>query len=167
MTPVDEEEKFIDRLQTYSSVDSLMIRTLSLRKIRALFPPAHECPRRDWRFSLPAGASRALMQRRSAASPSVQVQLLAASARSNLTAVNRKNVAEPVTPDRAPHLRLPPCALVTPSSVPKTAIRQPNMSDGNIFKPEKDFTNEADKVIPEAQEIAKVSTTPPLMLLLD
>jgi hypothetical protein len=41
------------------------------------------------------------------------------------------------------------------------------MSDGNIFKPEKDFTNEADKVIPEAQEIAKVSTTPPLMLLLD
>ena len=111
-------------------------------------------------------ASRALMQRRSAASPSIQVQLLVASARSDLTAVNRKNVAEPVTPDRAP-LRLPTCALVTLSSVPKTAILQPNMSEGNIFKPEKDFTNEADKVIPEAQEIAKVSTTLPLTLLLD
>ena len=33
------------------------------------------------------------------------------------------------------------------------------MSDGNIFKPEKDFTKEADKVIPEAQEIAKVVST--------
>jgi hypothetical protein len=33
------------------------------------------------------------------------------------------------------------------------------MSDGNIFKPEKDFTKEADKVIPEAQEIAKVGIT--------
>lgn len=32
------------------------------------------------------------------------------------------------------------------------------MSDGNIFKPEKDYTKEADKIIPEAQEIAKVGT---------
>jgi len=29
------------------------------------------------------------------------------------------------------------------------------MSSGNILKPDKDFTKEADKVIPEAQEIAK------------
>jgi hypothetical protein len=36
------------------------------------------------------------------------------------------------------------------------------MSDGNIFKPDKDFTKEADKIIPEAQEIAKVSTVLPL-----
>jgi len=31
------------------------------------------------------------------------------------------------------------------------------MSDGSIFKPDKDFTKETDKVIPEALEIAKVS----------
>lgn len=31
------------------------------------------------------------------------------------------------------------------------------MSDGNIFKPDKDFTKDADEIIPEAQEIAKVS----------
>ena len=30
------------------------------------------------------------------------------------------------------------------------------MSDGQIFKPDKDYTKEADKVIPEAQELAKV-----------
>lgn len=30
------------------------------------------------------------------------------------------------------------------------------MSDGALFKPERDYTNEADKVIPEAQELAKV-----------
>lgn len=30
------------------------------------------------------------------------------------------------------------------------------MSDGQIFKPEKDFTKEADKQIPEAHELAKV-----------
>jgi 26S proteasome regulatory subunit N5 len=35
------------------------------------------------------------------------------------------------------------------------------MSDGTIFKPEKDFTKEADRVIPEAQEIAKVGITIP------
>ena len=32
------------------------------------------------------------------------------------------------------------------------------MADGALFKPEKDFTKEADKQIPEAQELAKVST---------
>ena len=30
------------------------------------------------------------------------------------------------------------------------------MSDGQLFKPEKDFTKEVDKQIPEAQELAKV-----------
>lgn len=30
------------------------------------------------------------------------------------------------------------------------------MSDGQLLKPEKDFTKEADKQIPEAQELAKV-----------
>ena len=30
------------------------------------------------------------------------------------------------------------------------------MSDGQILKPEKDFTKEADKQIPEAEELAKV-----------
>ena len=30
------------------------------------------------------------------------------------------------------------------------------MSDGALFKPEKDHSKEADKVIPEAQELAKV-----------
>lgn len=30
------------------------------------------------------------------------------------------------------------------------------MADGRILKPEKDFTKEADKQIPEAQELAKV-----------
>lgn len=30
------------------------------------------------------------------------------------------------------------------------------MADGQLFKPEKDFTKEADKQIPEAQELAKV-----------
>lgn len=29
------------------------------------------------------------------------------------------------------------------------------MSDGTIFKPEKDFTKEADKIIPEAESLAK------------
>lgn len=31
------------------------------------------------------------------------------------------------------------------------------MADGRIFKPDKDFTKEADKKIPEAQELAKVA----------
>ena len=31
------------------------------------------------------------------------------------------------------------------------------MADGQLFKPDKDFTKEADKVIPEAQELAKVA----------
>lgn len=30
------------------------------------------------------------------------------------------------------------------------------MSDGTIFKQEKDFTKEADRVIPEAQDLAQV-----------
>ena len=30
------------------------------------------------------------------------------------------------------------------------------MADGILFKPDKDFTKEADTVIPEAQEVAKV-----------
>ena len=30
------------------------------------------------------------------------------------------------------------------------------MSDGQLFKPEKDYTNEVDKQIPEAQELARV-----------
>lgn len=30
------------------------------------------------------------------------------------------------------------------------------MADGQLFKPEKDFTKEADKQIPEAEELAKV-----------
>ena len=32
------------------------------------------------------------------------------------------------------------------------------MSDGRILKPDKDFTKEADKQIPEAQELAKVAS---------
>jgi hypothetical protein len=31
------------------------------------------------------------------------------------------------------------------------------MSDGALFKPERDYSKEADKVIPEAQELAKVA----------
>ena len=30
------------------------------------------------------------------------------------------------------------------------------MADGQLFKPEKDYTTEVDKQIPEAQELAKV-----------
>ena len=30
------------------------------------------------------------------------------------------------------------------------------MADGQLFKPEKDFTKEVDKLIPEAEELAKV-----------
>ena len=30
------------------------------------------------------------------------------------------------------------------------------MSDGTILKPEKDFTKDADKLIPEAEDLAKV-----------
>lgn len=30
------------------------------------------------------------------------------------------------------------------------------MSDGALLKPEKDFSKDADKLIPEAQELAKV-----------
>lgn len=33
------------------------------------------------------------------------------------------------------------------------------MSDGTIIKPEKDFTQEVDRQLPEAQELAKVSVT--------
>jgi hypothetical protein len=33
------------------------------------------------------------------------------------------------------------------------------MSDGNIFKPDKDFTKDADKILPEAEELAKVNKT--------
>ena len=32
-----------------------------------------------------------------------------------------------------------------------------NMADGQLFKPEKDYTKEVDKQLPEAQELAKVS----------
>lgn len=32
------------------------------------------------------------------------------------------------------------------------------MSDGALFKPERDYTKEADKVIPEAHELAKVAS---------
>ena len=31
-----------------------------------------------------------------------------------------------------------------------------NMADGQLFKPEKDYTKEVDKQLPEAQELAKV-----------
>lgn len=37
------------------------------------------------------------------------------------------------------------------------------MADGQLFKPEKDYTKEADKQIPEAEELAKVL----MALLLD
>lgn len=30
------------------------------------------------------------------------------------------------------------------------------MSDGTLFKPEKDYTKEADKILPEAEALAKV-----------
>lgn len=30
------------------------------------------------------------------------------------------------------------------------------MSEGTLFKPEKDFSKDADKLIPEAEELAKV-----------
>ena len=30
------------------------------------------------------------------------------------------------------------------------------MADGQLFKPEKDYTKEVDKQLPEAQELAKV-----------
>jgi hypothetical protein len=33
------------------------------------------------------------------------------------------------------------------------------MSDGGLLKPEKDFTKEADKLIPEAEALAKVRLT--------
>lgn len=32
------------------------------------------------------------------------------------------------------------------------------MSDGALFKPERDYSKEADQVIPDAQELAKVAT---------
>jgi 26S proteasome regulatory subunit N5 len=35
------------------------------------------------------------------------------------------------------------------------------MSDGGLLKPEKDFTKEADKLIPEAEALAKVRLTSP------
>lgn len=31
------------------------------------------------------------------------------------------------------------------------------MAEGQLFKPDKDFTKEADRIIPEAQELAKVT----------
>ena len=30
------------------------------------------------------------------------------------------------------------------------------MADGTLFKPDKDFSSEADKIIPEAEDLAKV-----------
>lgn len=33
------------------------------------------------------------------------------------------------------------------------------MSDGTVLKPEKDFTKEADKILPEAEALAKVEKT--------
>ena len=33
------------------------------------------------------------------------------------------------------------------------------MADGQLFKPEKDFTKEVDKQLPEAEELAKVLVT--------
>ena len=33
------------------------------------------------------------------------------------------------------------------------------MSEGQLFKPDKDFTKEVDKQLPEAQELAKVIQT--------
>jgi hypothetical protein len=45
-------------------------------------------------------------------------------------------------------------------SIPRYPAKlSPKMSDGNILKPDKDLTNEADKIIPQAQEIAKVPTS--------
>lgn len=38
-----------------------------------------------------------------------------------------------------------------------THSRTITMADGQLFKPDKDFSKEADKVIPEAQELAKVA----------
>lgn len=35
------------------------------------------------------------------------------------------------------------------------------MSEGQILKPDKDFTKEVDKQLPEAQELAKVGHTEP------
>lgn len=35
------------------------------------------------------------------------------------------------------------------------------MSDGQILKPDKDFTKEVDKQLPEAQELAKVAYASP------
>jgi 26S proteasome regulatory subunit N5 len=35
------------------------------------------------------------------------------------------------------------------------------MSDGALFKPEKDYTKEADKVLPEAEALAKVDLPVP------
>jgi 26S proteasome regulatory subunit N5 len=34
------------------------------------------------------------------------------------------------------------------------------MSDGQVLKAEKDFTKEVDKLLPEAQELAKVCISP-------
>lgn len=34
------------------------------------------------------------------------------------------------------------------------------MADGQLFKPEKDFTQDVDKQIPEAEETAKVIESP-------
>lgn len=35
------------------------------------------------------------------------------------------------------------------------------MSEGQLFKPDKDFTKEVDKQLPEAQELANVGRTQP------
>lgn len=61
-----------------------------------------------------------------------------------------------------PYILSPPVTLARPKAKLKAT-----MSDGNIFKPDKDFTKEADKVIPEAQEIAKVGATAPLTWSID
>ena len=34
------------------------------------------------------------------------------------------------------------------------------MADGQLFKPEKDYTKEVDRQIPEAEELAKVTQGP-------
>ena len=34
------------------------------------------------------------------------------------------------------------------------------MSEGALFKPEKDYSKDADKIIPEAEQLAKVNLTP-------
>ncbi len=39
------------------------------------------------------------------------------------------------------------------------------MSDGTLFKPDKDYTKEADKILPEAEALAKVQASVPCEIL--